>query len=427
MVFKAKFFNLLKNIKPVISLENLSFKKIICYISIIFSSTLAAVGFFSTATGFYIGDLWIRTTLAALGLIFSLLIFYSYVKLNQSKNLLGIIGFTVIVFLLSYFLPQMPPHFGLRTYDVDASILKFMLTSLIFIVVGVAGGSLSMKPLFDFSSKSKEYSAYYILVAAILLILYPLVIIVGTIFSNGISGISWEFLTEDLSRHGAEGGIYPALVGTILIIIGTTLVSLPLGVGCAIYLQEYAKKGPITRVINICVDILQGTPSIVHGLFGLAIFVPLFGVSLLTGCLIMGFLTLPIVIRASEEALRSVPEEIREGSYALGATKWESIKTAVLPPALPGIITGSVLGLGRAAGETAPLIFTATFFLGAGIPQTPLQPIQALSVHLYTLISYIGNYPVEQNAWSTALLLLSIVLGINAIGIIVREKYRIEF
>ncbi|MEF8849025.1 MAG: phosphate ABC transporter permease PstA [Candidatus Thermoplasmatota archaeon] len=315
----------------------------------------------------------------------------------------------------------------MRSYDVDASILKFMLTSLILLGFGVVGGSLAIKPLFNFSSKSKEYSAYYLLVVSILIILYPLVVITAAIFSNGIGGLSWEFLTKDISRHGAEGGIFPALVGTLLVIVGTTLVALPLGVGCAVYLQEYAKKGPITRVINICVDILQGTPSIVHGLFGLAVFVPLFGVSLLTGGLIMGFLTLPIVIRSSEEALRSVPEEIREGSYALGATKWECIKTAVLPPALPGIITGSVLGLGRAAGETAPLIFTATFFLGAGIPQTPFQPIQALSVHLYTLITYIGNYNVESNAWATALLLLSIVLGINAIGIIIREKYRIEF
>ena len=165
-------------------------------------------------------------------------------------------------------MPLFPPQYGLRSYDVDASILKFMITSIILIIVGVLSASFSMKPLYNFTSKSSQASAYYFLTVAILLILYPLVIIVGNIVSNGIGGISWEFLTQEVSRHGTKGGVFPAIVGTLLIMIGTIFIALPLGIGCAIYLQEYAKKGKIVRVIRIAVDILQGIPSIVHGLFG---------------------------------------------------------------------------------------------------------------------------------------------------------------
>ena len=153
-----------------------------------------------------------------------------------------------------------------------------------------------------------------------------------------------------------------AIIGTFIIIFGTAAIALPLGVASAVYLIEYAKPGVIVRIIRIAADILQGVPSIVFGLFGFAVFVPIFGISILSGILVMGFMTLPIVIRGSEEALLCVPKSIREGSYALGASKWQTIRRVVLPPSLPGIITGAVLGLGRAAGETAPLMFTAAIF-----------------------------------------------------------------
>jgi len=427
MEFK-KIINIFTNIfKKPFDKDNFDIKNILCTLSIVFSSVIAIIGFASTTTGFYVGDSFVRVSLIVLALLFSALIYLSYIRINKKRKILALIIFVIFVFLLAYYLPLFPPQYELRQFDVDASILKFMITSIVLIIVGVTGASLSMKPLYNFTSKSSQMSAYYILVVSILLIIYPLMLLVGNIIANGIGGISWEFLTQDIMKLGTEGGIFPALIGTLLIMIGTALVALPLGIGCAIYLQEYAKKGLITRVISICVDILQGTPSIVHGLFGLALFVPIFGISLLSGVLIMGFLTLPIIIRASEEALRSVPQNIREGAYAVGATKWQTIKTVVLPPALPGIITGSVLGVGRAAGETAPIMFTAVYFFGAGIPQSPFDAIHALPYHLLELTKLIGYKPVEQNAWATALLLLSIVLGMNAIAIIVREKFRVEF
>jgi len=414
-------------LKELFKRDNWEFKKIICIISIVFSSLVAVIGFASVAMSVYVGDVLLKILLGTIVILLSILLFYSYVKLHKKKELASLIVFVVIVFLLAYYMPLFPPQYGLRSYDVDASILKFMIISIILIIVGILSASFSMKPLYNFTSKSNQASAYYFLTVAILLILYPLVIIVGNIVFNGIGGISWEFLTQDVSRHGTKGGVFPALVGTLLIMIGTVFIALPLGIGCAVYLQEYAKKGKIVRVIRIAVDILQGIPSIVHGLFGLAFFVPIFGISLLSGILIMGFLTLPIIIRASEEALRSVPLSLREGSYAVGATKWQTIRRVVLPPALPGIVTGTVLGVGRAAGETAPIIFTAVVFMGVGVPTDLFSPIQALPYHLLELTRYIGAYPVDQNAWATAFLLLAVVLGMNAIAIIIREKYRVEF
>jgi phosphate transport system permease protein len=405
--------------------ENLGLKNLLCYTTIVFSSIIAVIGFISAAAQVYIGDDSLRILLATAASLFFVLSCFSFVKLHKRKETIGLLVFTVILFSAAYYLPLFPPEYGLRHYDVDASVLKFMIASIALVALGISGASFSMKPLYNFTSKSNEASAYYILIVSMLLILYPLAVIVGSIISNGISGISWEFLTQDVRRHGAQGGVFPALLGTLLIMIGTALIAMPLGIGSAIYLHEYAGKGVVIRIIRVAVDILQGTPSIVHGLFGLAFFVPIFGVSLLSGILIMAFLTLPIVIRSSEEALKSVPQSIREGSYAVGATKWQTIRRVVLPPALPGIITGSVLGLGRAAGETAPIMFTAVVFMGGGT--SLFDPIQALPYHLLELTKYIGAYPVEQNAWATAFLLLGIVLGMNAVAIIIRERFRIEF
>ena len=407
--------------------ENFDLNTFICYFTIIFSSIIAAIGFFSITNSFYIGDSEVRFILLLIGFSFVYLLYYSFYKLKQRKKIISIMIFTIIVFILAYYLPLFPPSYELRDYEIDASILKFMITSIFLIIIGIISASFAMKPLYKFTTKSSEKSAYYILIVSILLVLYPLIIIITSIIGNGNSGITWEFLTEDVRRLGTQGGIFPCIVGTILLMIGTALIAIPLGVGCAVYLQEYAKKSRITRIISICVDILQGTPSIVHALFGLAFFVPIFGISLLTGCLILGFLTLPIVIRSSEEAFRSVPQNIREGAYAVGATKWQAIKTVVLPPALPGIITGSVLGLGRAAGETAPIMFTAVYFFGPGIPNSPFDPIQALPYHLLELTKLIGYKSVTTNAWATALVLLFIVLGMNAAAIIIREKFRVEF
>lgn len=427
MDLKNLKFSYKKYITRIFDKENLEFKKIVCLSAFIFSSILALIGFFSLTNSFFIGDSNLRILLFILGFNYTILIYLSFFKLNQKRKAIGILIFTIIIFLAAYILPSLAPNYELRDYEIDATIMKFIINSIFMIIIGIVGASLAMKPLYNFTSRSDEMAAYFILIVSILLVIYPLIIIISNIISSGISGFTWEFLTEDVRKLGTKGGVYPALVGTIILMIGTALVALPLGVGCAIYLQEYAKKGIFTRIISICVDILQGTPSIVHGLFGFAFFVPIFGVCLLSGVLTLGFLTLPIIIRSSEEALRSIPHSIREGAYAVGATKWQTIRSVVLPPSIPGIITGSVLGIGRAAGETAPILFTAGVWWGAGIPETPFDAIQALPIHLLELTKLIGYKSVEQNAWATALLLLSIVLGMNAIGIIIREKFRVEF
>jgi len=421
----TKFFNGLS--QTLTDKDNYSLKKVICYITIIISILLIGIGFTSAVNSYYIGDTTIFSLLLVIALFLSFQVIYSIVKLKQRIKIISMLIFTILLFILAYLIPTFPPFYDLRTYDVDASLFKFLITSIMMIIVGVLSVKYSMKTYYDFTSKSEQSSAYFILIFSILLILYPLAIIVSSIISNGVSGITWEFLTEDFSRHGTKGGVFPNIIGTFLLIIGTAVIALPLGISCAIYLNEYAKAGIITRIIRIAVDILQGIPSIVHGLFGLALFVPLFGRCLLTGILILSFLTLPIIIRASEEALRSVPQDLREGSYALGGTKWQTIRRVVLPPAIPGIITGGVLGLGRAAGETAPIMFTAAFIMGAGVPNNLFDGIQTLPTHLLELTRKMGAYEVEQNAWATAFLLLAIVLGMNAVSIIIREKFRVEF
>jgi len=425
MKLRGSFFGkeILKNI---FKKRNFTVEKTFCYIAISLSSFCALLGFFSMAFSFYIGDVALRIFLLFIGLLFCYLIYYSFTTLGKRKEIIGFTIFTFVVFILAYFLPLLPPEYGLQQYDVDASVLKFIIVSIVFIIVGIIGASFAMKPLFKFTTKSNQFSAYFILTFSLVFILYPLFVILSNLIVNGSGGITLNFLTENVLKHGAEGGVSYAIVGTFIVIIGTAFIAIPLGVASAIYLHEYAKSGPIVRLIRIATDILQGVPSIVFGLFGFAVFVPIFGICILSGILVMGFMTLPIIIRSSEEALMCVPRSLREGSYALGATKWQTIRRVVIPPAIPGILTGSVLGLGRAAGETAPIIFTASIFI-APPPTSIFSPIQSLSYHLYILTKYIGAYPVDQNAWATALLLMSIVLGMNAIAIIIREKYRVEF
>jgi phosphate transport system permease protein len=402
-------------------------KTVLASITIAYSILLILIGFISTVLNVYIGDSLLRVLLFIISFLLVLQCSYVFVKSKIRLKTVSMIIFTVILLLSTFYLPSLPPSFDLRSYEMSAALLKFLIISFYLIIIGILSVNYSFKFLYDFGRKSKQYAAYFILIFSVILVLYPLFIIMSTIIMNGASGITWEFLTQDVSRHGAEGGVVKNIVGTISLIIGVAAFTLPLGIGAAVYLTEYAKEGIIVRIIRITVDILQGIPSIVFGLFAYALLVSLFGFCLLNGILVLTFLTLPIVIRTSEEAILSVPNSIREGSYALGASKWQTIKRIVLPPAIPGIITGGVLGLGRAAGETAPILFLGAVFIGA--PATPnlFAPFQALPYHLLQLIYYIGAYEVEQNAWATAFLLLSIVLGLNAIAIILREKFRVEF
>jgi phosphate transport system permease protein len=252
-------------------------------------------------------------------------------------------------------------------------------------------------------------------------------VIIFDITTKGVGVISWEFLV-DFPREGmTKGGIFPAIMGTIFVTIITTLFSLPLGVACAIYLSEYAKEGRLTRFIRATIRNLAGVPSIVYGLFGVALFVHAleFGTSILSSGLTLGLLTLPWIITASEEALKTVPQSYREASLALGASKWQSIRTNVLPYALPGILTGSILGLSRACGETAPILVTGVAFFLPKLPTSLFDQFMALPYHLYILSTQ--HHDIEQViplAYGTALVLIGLVFILNLSAIILRANFR---
>ncbi len=224
-----------------------------------------------------------------------------------------------------------------------------------------------------------------------------------------------------------RGGIFPAIVGTFLVTMMTAFFSIPVGVSAAIYLSEYAKEGRLTRTIRSAIRNLAGVPSIVYGLFGVAIFVGglRFGTSVLSAGLTLGLLTLPWVIATSEEALRTVPQSYREGALALGATRWQSIRSNVLPPAFPGILTGTILGLSRAAGETAPILFTGVAFYLPKLPGSIFDQFMALPYHLYVLSTQ--HHAIEQVrplAYGTALVLIVLILMLNLSAIILRYRLR---
>jgi len=240
---------------------------------------------------------------------------------------------------------------------------------------------------------------------------------------HGITNVSWEFITQSPRDLGREGGIFPAIVGTLYLVGGAILFAVPPGVGAAIYLSEYAKEGKVTRLIRAGIDNLNGTPSIVFGLFGFAFLVLYlnFGISLLAGQLTLSFMILPTVIRTTEEAVKSVPQSLREASLAVGATKWQTIKKVVLPPAAPGVITGVILSIGRAAGETAPIMFTAAVFTQRFLPHSPMEPVMALPYHLFVLTTSVPGS--QNNAYGTAFVLLVVVLLIYAMATVIRLRY----
>ncbi|MEW5948105.1 MAG: phosphate ABC transporter permease PstA [Thermodesulfobacteriota bacterium] len=247
------------------------------------------------------------------------------------------------------------------------------------------------------------------------------------IFYKGIGVISWEFLTAEPRMGMTEGGIFPAIVGTVYVTVITALFAVPLGMFAAVYLNEYAPHGPLTRVIRLSIRNLSGVPSIVYGLFGVAIFVRMLhlGASVLSAGLTLGLLTLPWTITASEEALKTVPKSYRDGALALGATKWQAIRTNVLPYAIPGMLTGTILGLARAAGETAPILFTGAAFFLPFLPDSPFSQFMALPYHLYVLATQ--HHDVEKVmplAYGTALVLIALVVGLNLVAVIIRYHFR---
>ncbi len=266
--------------------------------------------------------------------------------------------------------------------------------------------------------------AFFLIGSAAFIVLAILVIILQDIVINGLPALSWEFLTQPPKDLGRAGGIFPAIIGTLCLVMGAIAIALPLGVGAAIYLVEYTREGRITRLIRTGVDLLNGTPSIVFGLFGFA-FIVLYlnvGVSLLAGQVTLALMVLPTVIRTTEESLKNVPQSLREGSLALGATRWQTISRVVLPPAVPGIVTGAILSIGRAAGETAPIMFTAVVFSSRFLPGSVFQPVMALPYHLFILAT---NVPGSStNKYGTALVLLLLVIGFYSVAIIIRTHFQ---
>ncbi len=247
------------------------------------------------------------------------------------------------------------------------------------------------------------------------------------VVSSGLGAISWEFITRPPTDAMTKGGIMPAILGTLYLTIGAVAVGLPLGIISAVFLTEYARQGKVIRLIKVGINCLAGVPSVVFGLFGLGFFVVFleFGSSILAGSLTLGFLIMPTIIGAAEEALKAVPQTFREASLALGVSKWQTIFRIVLPNALPGILTGSILGIGRAAGETAPIMFTAAAFFTAKLPGSIFDEVMALPYHIYVLATA-GTHIEETRPlqFGTVLVLIALVLGIDLIAIIIRGYVR---
>jgi phosphate transport system permease protein len=253
----------------------------------------------------------------------------------------------------------------------------------------------------------------------------PILYIVVKIFVEGISAISMDFLLGFPTDGMRAGGIMPAILGTVLLTFGVTIAAVPLGIAAAVYLAEYAPDNRWTRLIRLAIINLAGIPSVVYGLFGLGIFVLFFqfGTSILAASLTLGIMTIPVVISTSEEALRSVPRSFRVVSVSLSATQWQTIRRIVLPQSLPGILTGVILGLERAAGETAPILFTGVAFYLPTLPSSPLDPTMALPYHLFVITTQVPGMPSEIQ-YGTALVLLVLVLGLNLLATIIRSRAR---
>jgi phosphate transport system permease protein len=273
----------------------------------------------------------------------------------------------------------------------------------------------------------KQNLGFLLLFICILTTIFFLGIILYFIVVRGIGALSWEFLTQVPRKAMTAGGVAPAIVGTFYLTLGAMIFSIPLGLACAVYLSEYSPKSIIVNIIRISINNLAGVPSVVFGLFGLAIFVKYFGfgVSILSGSLTLGIMVLPSIISAAQEALMAVPQSYREASLALGATLWETIRRVVLPSALPGILTGVILSIGRVAGETAPILFTAATFYTRGYPDSVFSEVMALPYHIYALMTE-GVHPEEQTsiAYGCALILLILVLTMSVLAIILRQRQR---
>jgi phosphate transport system permease protein len=280
------------------------------------------------------------------------------------------------------------------------------------------------------SRKRTEQIAFLCLRLCALIVVGALFVVLFDIASKGMSVISLDFIFKAPANGMTEGGIFPAIAGTIILSLGAMAAAFPIGVLTAIYLTEYAKPGRLLGMVDAAITNLAGVPSIVFGLFGFSLFVVFFGfgASILAGCLTLAIMTVPVIIKTSQEALLSVPRSFREASLALGATKWQTIRNHVLPYAMPGILTGTILGLGRAAGETAPILFTAAAYFLPSIPSSIFSQTMALPYHLYILSTQSFNLKATEHLqYGTALVLLALVLAMNMAAIVLRAHFRRKY
>jgi phosphate transport system permease protein len=273
------------------------------------------------------------------------------------------------------------------------------------------------------NTKLIQSLVFFGLFLATLVVLLPIVYLVGMILVKGLPAISWEFIFS-MPRDGMRaGGIFSAIIGTIYLVIGTAVFAIPLGVLAAIYLNEYAARNKLTRMIEIAIINLAGVPSIVYGLFGLGLFVSLFGVSILAGSLTLAIMTLPTMITAAREALNAVPRSFREASFSLGASRWQTVRHVVLPNAIPGILTGVILSLSRAAGETAPILFTVAAFYLPRLPQSVYDQAMALPYHIYILSTQVPNVSTKTQ-FGTILVLVGLIFIMNIVASYLRTRFR---
>lgn len=270
-----------------------------------------------------------------------------------------------------------------------------------------------------------QHAGFALLSLSAVLTVTPIVLVIAYIVQRAAPAISWDFLAGFPREGMRQGGILPAIIGTFYLTLGTAVFSVPLGVAAAVYLAEYAKDNALTRLIRVAIINLAGIPSVVYGLFGLGLFVLFlrFGTSILSASLTLSIMTLPVIISASEEALRAVPQAFRTVSVSLGGTRWQTIWRIILPQAVPGILTGVILGLERAAGETAPILFTGAAFFLPRLPHSPLDATMALPYHLFVISTQVPEMPL-QIQYGTALVLISFVLGMNLIATVIRSRAR---
>lgn len=272
--------------------------------------------------------------------------------------------------------------------------------------------------------KSKANFLEILIKIMTLVAVIPVFLIIGYIIYTGIPAISWEFLSEMPTDGMRAGGIFPAIVGTLWLTLGTIIVAVPFGIFTGVYLVEYAKDNFLTRIINLTIINLAGIPSIIYGLFGMALFVIFLGfdVSILSGSLTLGIMCLPVIITATRESLLAIPNHLREASLALGATKWETITKVILPAAMPGILTGVILSISRAAGETAPIMFTAVAFYLPFLPISYWDQVMALPYHLYVISTQVPNMP-SSFINGTLFILVVITLSFNLFGAFIRQRF----